>query len=524
MAGKNPFLQPNFKLHLATKKSHASLLNDYFNLDISHYHKLLKQTSARRWQTLSQQKALHLFHLAARFIPAYKDFLKKNRIKANTIKSFSDFTQVPPTDKPNYIDQYPLEKLCWQGSLKSSNIISFSSGSMNKPYLWPRSIYQDLEGAFAFEHLLTYLFHIEKKSTLFVNCFSMGNYVAGVYVYTSVKLLALKGYHISIVSPGINYQDVFNILNPLKDKYDQIILAGYPPFIREIIELGIKDGFDFQSLNLKFFFASEFFTEDWRDQTLSKTGNRNPFTDSTNIYGTADSAIFSFETPTTILVRKLASQNIILNQALFNSPLLPTLTQYNPLLTLYETIKNELVLTTSSGICLIRYNLKDQGDTLTHSKVTRILRHHHHDLNQELQLQSLHSTYHHLPFVYLTNRTDGAVSFFGIKIFPEYIRPAIESPDLSEHLTGKFILISKYNRYNHPQLNIHIELSPHSSASSSVKHSVTQMVLSSLRKRCSEFSFLESSLGNKSHPTIRLHPYKTNRYFPTSIKQKWVKV
>jgi phenylacetate-CoA ligase len=523
MFNDNPFLNPRFPFHLMQAKTRKrKLAMWYFGSEIKQYQKQLRSTKESVWQKRGEQKALHLFHKAAIHVPAYKDFLYKNHIKPDLIKTFADFQSVPCTDKPSYISQYSLDQLCWHGKLEDSNIISFSSGSTGKPSLWPRGTYQDFEGAFAFEHLLTSLFHIDKKSTLFINSFSLGNYVAGMYVYTSTKLLSQKGYPLTIVSPGISYQDLFNMLSRLDSKYEQIILAGYPPFIRDVIDLGNKENFDFSKLNLKFFFASEFFSEDWRNYTLNLANNTRPLTDSTNIYGTADSAIFSFETPSAILIRKLIQHEPAINQALFHSKLTPTLTQYNPLLTFYESINEELTLTSASGIPLIRYNLKDHGGVLTNQQIDTTLAGYQLNLDAELQSQNLEAIRYQLPYSYVTNRTDGAVSFYAIKIFPEYARSGIESSSLHNSLSGRFTLISTEDSYHAPQLIIHAELNTGVNPTESLERQVFQSVFDSLLSHCSEYSFLENSIGSKAYPKIVLHPKGNSEYFQNGIKQKWI--
>jgi len=519
----NPFLDPNYYFDKSLLPStKTSLINWYYQSNITDYNHLLTTKPESYWLKRGQLKALHLFHQAAEHIPAYQDFLKKHHVKPNTIRTYQNFQNLPTTDKPNYITQYPLEALCWHGQLSQSNIVSYSSGSTGSPYLWPRSTYQDIEGAFQFEHLLTSLFGIDKKSTLFINCFSMGNYVAGVYVYTSTKLLSQKGYPLTTVSPGINYQDALNMLTKLADKYDQVILAGYPPFIRDLIEIGIDSGTNFKRLNLKFFFASEFFSETWRDHTLELTNNHSPLTDSTNIYGTADSAIFSFETPTTIVITKLADDHPQLNQNLFHSDLSPTLTQFNPLLTFYESINRELTLTANTGVPLIRYNLKDEGDILPISTVNRIFDQHGFNLTSTLQQHHLDTSSTQLPMVYLTNRTDGAVSFYAIKIFPEYVRGGLEIDTLKHQLSGKFTLISGHTNNHRPELTVHVELTRNAQPSASLKHQVLNSVQQSLRNRCSEYNFLEQSIGKRATPKIVLHLKNHSQYFKVGIKQKWI--
>lgn len=519
----NPFIDPSTSFHSFTKsENNQELVKQFFKLDIKEYSQALKTKPESFWINTGEKKALNLFHLAAKYVPAYQDFLKKNKVKPQSIKNIDDFNQVPPTDKLNYISQYSLSDLSWSGYVNSSNIISYSSGATGQPYLWPRGLYQDLEGAFQFEHLLTSLFQIDQRSTLLVNCFSMGNYVAGVYVSSSCKLVAQKSHPLTIVSPGINDKDALDMLQRVDHQYDQIIIAGYPPFIRNLIDTCLQANYRLPSKKLKFFFASEFFSESWRKHTLSLTGKRNPVTDSTNIYGTADTAIFSFETPTTILLRQLSQSRPQLNQSLFNTNLTPTFVQYNPALTYYEHINNNISVTCAAGIPLIRYDLKDQGGILLGNQVNQSLEENGLYLNQELAKHNLTSNHNNLPYLFVTNRADNAVSFYAITIYPEYIRNGIESTQLTSQLSGRFTLISNHQGKDNPTLDVHVELNPNIKPSQMLETIVCRSVTKSLKKHCSEYSFLEQSIGNLAKPNIILHTNGDNKYFKIGIKQKWI--
>lgn len=519
----NPFLNPNINFfkqqHPDSQKKLASW---YLKSSINKYQDDLRRTNEQSWQKKGRQKALHLFHQAAKYVPAYRDFLRNHGIKPSSIKSYRDFIKIPCTTKQTYFAKYDLPELAWNGKLATANTISFSSGSTGKPFFWPRGTYQDYEGAFAFEHALTSLFQINQKTTLLVNCFSMGNYVAGVYVYTSAHLLAQKGYPLTIVSPGINYQDTFNIISKTIDKYDQIILCGYPPFLRDILELGESHHIAWHKYKLKFFFASEFFSEKWRDDTLAIAGNRSPLSDSTNIYGTADSAIFAFETPTSIMVRKIASQNSQLQTTLFGLSQMPTFVQYNPLLTFFEIVESEICITSNSGLPLIRYNLKDQGGIISNHQLEKSFAACGLDFKRELEKHQLTSSFYELPHAYITKRTDGAVSFYAILIFPDYIRTGLESPRIEQDVSGKFTIEPGYNKKLEPTITIHVELKPHCKKTSSLKQKIQQEIINGLRKRCAEYSFLEKSIKDKAKPSVILHHKGTSKYFKIGIKQKWI--
>ena len=75
------------------------------------------------WEKKREKYAVSLFQKAARCIPAYKDFLKKNKVNPQKIKTFEDFKQIPATSKKNYIQQYPLKSLAWGDCFKNKQLV-----------------------------------------------------------------------------------------------------------------------------------------------------------------------------------------------------------------------------------------------------------------------------------------------------------------------------------------------------------------------------------------------------------------
>ncbi|MEK7071277.1 MAG: hypothetical protein AAB966_05725, partial [Patescibacteria group bacterium] len=103
--------------------------------------------SNKETQILAGKTAtINLFFKAAKTVPAYKDFLKKNKIIPEKIFNFKDFEQIPFTDKKNYIDKYDIKDLVWDGDLSKNSLINSSSGTTGKPYYWPLDTHQIDEG------------------------------------------------------------------------------------------------------------------------------------------------------------------------------------------------------------------------------------------------------------------------------------------------------------------------------------------------------------------------------------------
>ena len=68
----------------------------------------------------------------------------------------------------------------------------------------------------------------------------MGMYIGGPFTLNAVLRTAQKGSPINIVTPGITLEDVIQVIKELKDHYQQIVIAAYPPFAKDIISTGIE--------------------------------------------------------------------------------------------------------------------------------------------------------------------------------------------------------------------------------------------------------------------------------------------
>jgi phenylacetate-CoA ligase len=192
----------------------------------------------------AQTMALRLFHDMAKRVPAYRDFLSKNNIDPATIQTIKDFQTIPLIDKKNYLTQYPLADLCWDGTLADSRIISVSSGSTGIPFFWPRGKAQDVEGGWMHEQLYRKAFEVDKYSTLVVVCFSMGTWIAGSFTTSSTLEVAGNGLNLNIITPGIERDEAVKVIKALAPNYEQVIICGYPPFLKDVIDHGRIAGID----------------------------------------------------------------------------------------------------------------------------------------------------------------------------------------------------------------------------------------------------------------------------------------
>src|SRR5690606_32026807 len=134
--------------------------------------------------------------------------------------------------------------------------------------------------------------------------FSMGTWVAGTYVLSCVERLSWQGYPIITICPGIEKQLTLQLFDDLAESFDQIIIGGYPPFIKDILDEGVAYGVDWGKHKIRFLFAAEGFSEQWPSHIHNLVGSSDSYATSINIYGSADATILAHETPLTNAIRQ----------------------------------------------------------------------------------------------------------------------------------------------------------------------------------------------------------------------------
>lgn len=503
--------------------SEAQLTNYYLRLKASGIHQEYLSTSSEEWQRLGQSSALSVFHLAAARVPAYKDFLRKNKVKAEKIKTIKDFKLLPIIDKHNYLKAYPLKGLCLDGDISRSRIISTSSGSTGEPFFWPRGTRQELEGALQVEMFYNYILGI-KKPTLIVIGFALGNWISGSFMYLSSELVSKKGYPITILTPGFSKKDILKSIKGRAGDFRELILMGYPPFIKDILDEGEAEGIKWRDYKVKFVFAAESFSEAWRKYVYDKVGAPNYLTGSVNIYGSADAGILAHETPLTIAVRTIAAKDPKFHLDFFGESRFPTLAQYDPRLRYFESLPSQgLIFTASSLLPLVRYAIGDYGGLKTVDEIEESCQSHGHSLNAVLrEHHSLHLKWT-LPSVYVFGRKDFTATLYGANIYPESVREALIDPVVKEKVTGKFTMFTKSDKYLDQFLSINVELKQGINPSKSLISQVQRVVIDYLRKLNSEYSQIYDEMNHRAHPEIVLYHHEEGEYFQPGSKHRWTK-
>jgi len=503
-------------------KSGVKINQVFFNRD--QFNKYLFKSTEEKFLKKGEKMFLQLFKEKTKKVSAYKKFLKENKISINQIQSIKDLDKIPLIDKNNYLRKYNLEELTWDGHFNGSYTISVNSGSTGEPFYFPRSIDQDWQYALVAEQYLLNNFSIDKKTTLYINTFAMGVWIGGLFTFEAIRLLSEKGnYNLSLINTGIHKDEIFRAVKNLGDKFDQIIIGGYPPFVKDILDLGETQNINWKKYNLRFVFSAEGFSEEFREYVYKKAGVKNYYLSSLNHYGTADMGTMAHETPLTILVRKLANKNKKLRKDLFNrSDTLPTLVQYIPEFFYFESVNGILVCSGYSGLPFFRYNLKDVGGVIKYSEICQIFKQNKINLEKEIEKNNLVNYVTKLPFVFLFERDDFVVKLYGANIYPETIRHVLQKTKYEKIFSGKFTMLVKTDLKQNQKLEINLELKPQVVNKISKKEIVDDIV-EQLIKENSEFKSNYLSLPNQQKPEVNIWNFESEIYFKPGGKQRWIK-
>ena len=481
---------------------------------------ITKKFTINAKKTTAEEAVLKLFKEASVRVPAYKDFLKHSGVNANLIRTIDDFKQLPVVDKKNYLTRYPLADLCWDGTLQHSKIISVSSGSTGEPFFWPRGDWQDREGVQLHARLYKEIFEADKKSTLVVVCFSMGTWIAGSYTTTSSLGAVNLGLKLNLVTPGIEKEEAVKAIKHLGSQYEQIIIAGYPPFTKDILDEGRRQGIRWSRMNVKFMWAGEAFSEEWRDYVLHQVGSKDPFRSGINIYGSADAAMLGHETPVSILLRRILNRRPALRQRVFGSEVLPSILQFDPMSRYFESVEREVVFSAYSGIPLLRYNIHDVGGILTYNEGVEIAGA---AFQEGIDKYDIDVEPWKMPFIYLNGRKDFTATIYAVNIYPENIKAALVDPKMRGWVTGKFTMATRNRDDMDQYFEINIEMAKGIHPETDYKNIASLTLITKLIKLNGEYRKLHSAIGKKAEPVVHLIEFGNDEHFAKGVKHRWVK-
>jgi phenylacetate-CoA ligase len=462
---------------------------------------------------------LNLFHHVAASVPAYQAFLQQQGIDPAQVQTLADFQQVPLTTKQNYLQQYSLAQLCRQGELASCDMIAVSSGSTGQPSFWLRSVADEFQIATRFEQIFRDSFEADRKRTLAVVCFALGTWVGGMYTANCCRHLAAKGYPITVITPGNQKSEIFRVIQALAPAFEQVVLLGYPPFLKDVIDSGIAEGIPWSDYGIKLVMAGEVFSEEWRSLVGERVGSTQVCYDSASLYGTADAGVLGNETPLSICIRRWFADHSAAARQLFGESRLPTLMQYDPFSRFFEVQDGTLLFSGDNGMPLLRYHISDTGGILTHAEMQTFLA--DWGFDPVSALPDRHRGIYPLPFVYVFGRSHFTVSYFGANIYPENVTVGLEQSPICEWVTGKFVMQVQEDADRNPYLAIVVELAPSVEGSPEKQQAIANSIRHHLQRLNSEFANYVPAANQP--PQITLTPTGDPDYFPVGVKHRYTR-
>ncbi|HEX3766005.1 MAG TPA: hypothetical protein VHW23_45225 [Kofleriaceae bacterium] len=463
---------------------------------------------------------LELFRRTAAGVPAYAAFLRERGIDPASVRGADGWRRLPLMTKPDYFHRHPLPALCRGGDLAACDMVAVSSGSTGEPTLWPRALGDELAVAARFEQVFRDSFRADQRTTLAVVCFPLGTWVGGMFTAAACRHVAAKGHRLMVVTPGNNRAEILRVVGALGRQFDQTVLLGYPPFLKDVVDAGIADGFAWRDQPIRLVLAGEVISEDWRDLMAERLGMTDVARDTASLYGTADAGVLGNETPLSIAIRRFLARDPAAARAVFGQARLPTLVQFDPFERFFEEHDGTLVFSADGGIPLVRYHIADEGGIWPYAQLIARLGELGFDAEAEARRGGDRGI-RPLPFVHVFGRSQFAVSYYGANVFPDTVIIGLEQPAIRERVTGKFVLEVREDDDRNRALWIAVELSPAGSqaAPGPLGDQIAAAILASLLRLNSEFAHYVPAA--RQRPRITLWPTGHPEYFPVGVKHRY---
>ena len=446
--------------------------------------------------------AMAVYSTAVARIPAYQEFLREQGFDPETVRALEDFARIPVMTKKNYIGAYALNLRMINGDINGAQIISSSSGSSGEPTFYARGPLSIAESVELHRRILAG-FNLGGGNTLIVVALAMGNWIGGTYTTEAAEKLSELGHRVVVVAPGVDKQSVLETVKTLGPMFHNVVLVGYPPFLVDVVD---EADDEILAQNIKLILAGEAIGEDRRDSLLSALGKPGCVEDICVVYGTADAGMIGHETPSSIAIKRLALSHPALDEALFGGDAeTSTFVEYDPNIRFIETEEDGHLLFTVESSNLLRYRINDVGAVWDGDEVRRIM------AENGYQLEVATSTAG-AGFVVLKRRSDVAVSFYAINIYPEPIRASLADPLLRGVLTGRF----KIGRVpgagmGSDTLGLDVEMreriDPSTGLDEDFAQTVKEIVSDGLIRSNSEYRELLRQEGERVEPRITLHSF-----------------
>ncbi len=146
----------------------------------------LRDTTPEMLEAHGETLTLEAFHRVARTVPAYAQALRAANVDPRSVDSIAAFVaSAPLLDKHNTFGAHPISALCVDGNLEGLRSLLTSSGHSGVFSFGVNTRENVLRSARSIDTVLQYLFNVDERRTLFINCLPMG-----VKVHSNATVLA----------------------------------------------------------------------------------------------------------------------------------------------------------------------------------------------------------------------------------------------------------------------------------------------------------------------------------------------
>lgn len=489
-------------LHAQTHKALHGSRQDYLK-----FKKSFLSLDPETVELLREKYLLYTFQRNVAEVPQYRRFLHQKGINPvqikSKVKSKEDFiSNVPETTKKKYIfTARQLQDLCVQDGQHRMNMIVKSSGHSGRQCYWAKSHREDLFGRAALTMALDENFNISSKRTLIINGFILGTWVTGITFNEFASALC------TVINVGPYWEEILQIMQEIGGQFEQIIITGYPPFIKELVEYGLHNRFPWKKYKLHFIAGGEDFPESWRRYIREKSGARKIRAG----FGASDIGILGgVETDDTVFIRQLADSRPEIRKALFGEvEETPMLFQYGLNVFIQANKQQELVFTTilpEAVEPVINYNLEDVGGVISCREMQEKLRLFHRP--REFKGFKLP-----LPFLYVIGRSHGPVKFHAFFVYPENVEECIyRNPPITKTTTGNFRLQRIVTKDQDHFLQLEFQLKKGIAKSPSLTQKYRQCCRQTLQDVNGGYKAIHQQVGKIADPIVILYPYEKYPY------------
>jgi phenylacetate-CoA ligase len=307
------------------------------------------------------------------------------------------------------------------------------------------------------------------------------------------------------------------VVKALAPQFDQTVLLGYPPFLKDVIDGGIAAGIDWKPYKVKLVMAGEVFSEEWRSLVAERLGSTDICYDSASLYGTRmrgagqrDPAIcirrfLSASRSGAAAVRVAAADaGAIRSAALFRG--------------IPRAMPTAHAVHRRQWRAADRYHIADHGGIVGYDEMLKFLAHAGFDPVKQLGGHGWRG-HRRMPFAFVFGRSHFTVSFFGANIYPENISVGLAPRSATR--TGKFVLQAVEGLKEAAHLALAVELAPKVAGDEAKRSVIAESIRVEMERLNSEFK--NYAPAEYRLPRVTLHPAGDAEWFPVGVKHRYTR-